>query len=83
MPNIQQCWGTGIWLPPPVSLRQPACRGMPCQYISYPRHSLADHDTPKLRRHISMLLLQYVQSVFTFSDTNKTATNGEEAWQSH
>jgi len=28
-------------------------------------------------------MLQYVESVFTFSDTNKTATNGEAAWQSH
>jgi len=28
-------------------------------------------------------MLQYVESFFTFRDTNKTATNGEAAWQSH
>ena len=39
--------------------------------------------TLKLRRHYQTLRLEYVESVFTFSDTNKTATNGEAAWQSH
>jgi len=38
-----------------ADLRQPACRGRPCPYIRYRRHSLVDHDTHKLLRHISTL----------------------------